>query len=144
MSSISAQDFQRLSGLQGYDLTLEVDALSRKYGMSPEQIMAALRSANPSSQATQEPFQPVASKALPALPTQPRQISMEGLHFDYDPTAEAKDRRTKVDQAIVCPGCGVALGIPSLSESNVHSASMKHFFINATSSIGFLAHRCEI
>lgn len=113
MGSISTQDFQRLSGLQGYDLTLEVDALSRKYGMSSEQIMAALRSANPSSQATQEPFQPVASKALPELPTQPRQISMEGLHFDYDPTAGAKDRRTKVDQAIVCPGCGVALGIPS-------------------------------
>ena len=58
MSSISAQDLQRLSGLQGYDLTLEVDALARKYGMSSEQIMAALRSANPSSQATQEPFQP--------------------------------------------------------------------------------------
>ena len=113
MSSISAQDLQRLAGLQGYDLTLEVDALSRKYGMTSDQIMAALRSANSSTQATQEPFQPVGSKTLPELPTQPRQISMEGLHFDYDPTAEAKDRRTKVDQAIVCPGCGVALGIPS-------------------------------
>ncbi|HII24469.1 MAG TPA: hypothetical protein HA313_01775, partial [Candidatus Poseidoniaceae archaeon] len=45
MSSISAQDLQRLAGLQGYDLTLEVDALSRKYGMTSDQIMAALRSA---------------------------------------------------------------------------------------------------
>ena len=38
MSSISAQDLQRLAGLQGYDLTLELDAMSRKYGMSPDEI----------------------------------------------------------------------------------------------------------
>ena len=38
MSAISPQDLQRLAGLQGYDLTLEIDAMARKYGMSPEQI----------------------------------------------------------------------------------------------------------
>ena len=113
MSSISAQDLQRLAGLQGYDLTLEIDAMSRKYGMSPDEIVAVLRTATQSQQPTQQPFEPVASKTVPDLPNRPREISMQGLHFDYDPTAGAKDKRAQVDQAIVCPGCGVALGIPS-------------------------------
>ena len=113
MSSISAQDLQRLAGLQGYDLTLEVDALARKYAMSADEIMSILRSATQSQQPSQQPFEPVASKTVPQLPNQPKQISMEGLHFDYDPTSGAKDRRAQVDQAIMCPGCGVALGIPS-------------------------------
>ena len=113
MSSISAQDLQRLAGLQGYDLTLEIDVMSRKYGMSPDQIVAILRSSNQSTQPTQQPFEPVASKTVPDLPNRPREISMQGLHFDYDPTAGAKDKRAQVDQAIMCPGCGVALGIPS-------------------------------
>ena len=113
MSSISAQDLQRLAGLQGYDLTLEIDVMSRKYGMSTDQIVAILRSSNQSTQPTQQPFEPVASKTVPELPNRPREISMQGLHFDYDPTAGAKDKRAQVDQAIMCPGCGVALGIPS-------------------------------
>ena len=46
MSSISAQDLQRLAGLQGYDLTLEIDALSRKYGMSPDEIVAVQEDIN--------------------------------------------------------------------------------------------------
>ena len=113
MSSISAQDLQRLAGLQGYDLTLEIDVMSRKYGMSPDEIVAILQSANQSQQPTQQSFEPVASKTVPELPNRPREISMQGLHFDYDPTAGAKDKRAQVDQAIMCPGCGVALGIPS-------------------------------
>ncbi|MFL2950766.1 MAG: hypothetical protein ACJZ56_07260 [Candidatus Thalassarchaeaceae archaeon] len=113
MSSISAQDLQRLAGLQGYDLTLEVDALARKYAMSADEIMSILRSASQSQQPSQQPFEPVASKTVPQIPNQPKQISMEGLHFDYDPTSGAKDRRAQVEQAIMCPGCGVALGIPS-------------------------------
>ena len=113
MSSISAQDLQRLAGLQGYELTLEMEALARKYAMSADEIMSILRSAGQSQQPSQQPFEPVASKTVPQLPNQPKHISMEGLHFDYDPTSGAKDRRTQVDQAIVCSGCGVALGIPS-------------------------------
>jgi hypothetical protein len=81
--------------------------------MSSDEIVAILRSSNQSQQPTQQPFEPVASKTVPELPNRPQEISMQGLHFDYDPTAGAKDKRAQVDQAIVCPGCGVALGIPS-------------------------------
>ncbi|MGB1633278.1 MAG: hypothetical protein ACPHEN_07865 [Candidatus Poseidoniaceae archaeon] len=113
MSSIPDQDLQRLAGLQGYDLTLEIDALSRKYGISPDEIVALLRAAKQPQQVSQQPFEPVASKEVPPIPNQPQQISMDGLRFDYDPTAGVKDKRAQVNQAITCPGCGVALGIPS-------------------------------
>ena len=113
MSSISPQDLQRLAGLQGYDLTLEIDALSRKHGISPDEIVALLRAADQPQQVSQQSFEPVASKEVPSIPNQPQKISMEGLRFEYDPTAGAKDKRAQVDQAIMCPGCGVALGIPS-------------------------------
>ena len=74
MSTISPQDLQRLAGLQGYDLTLEIDAMARKYGMSPEQIVTVLRAFSQ----PQQPFEPVASKSVPQLPTQPRHIAMDG------------------------------------------------------------------
>ncbi|MEC7168197.1 MAG: hypothetical protein VXW14_04335 [Candidatus Thermoplasmatota archaeon] len=126
MSSISPQDLQRLASLQGYDLTLEIDALSRKYGMAADQIMAILRSAQQPAPAANQPFEPVASKTIPQLPSQPRHISMEGLHFDYDPTAGAKSKRAQVDQAIMCPGCGVALGIPSRRPIKVKCPQCMH------------------
>ena len=81
MSSLTAQELQRLAGLQGYELTLEIDVLSRKYGITAEQIVAMLRSANQPRQESQQPFEPVASKKVPELPSQPRHISMEGLRL---------------------------------------------------------------
>ena len=77
MSAISPQDLQRLAGLQGYDLTLEIDAMARKYGMSPEQIVTVLRAFSQPQQPSQQPFEPVASKSVPQLPTQPRHIAMD-------------------------------------------------------------------
>ena len=111
MSSISAQDLQRLAGLQGYDLTLEIDALASMESV-PKEIVALLRAANQPQQVSQQPFEPVASKEVPPIPNQPQQISMDGLRFQYDPTHEVNSVH-QVDQAITCPGCGVALGIPS-------------------------------
>ncbi|MDB2333601.1 CBS domain-containing protein [Candidatus Poseidoniales archaeon] len=40
-------------------------------------------------------------------------IPVNQIRFKYDPTDGAKERRSQVDQAILCPACGVALGIPS-------------------------------
>lgn len=58
-------------------------------------------------------FQPVASKEVPQISSQAQTIPVDQMRFRYDPTDGAKERRAKVDQAILCPACGVALGIPS-------------------------------
>ena len=42
-------------------------------------------------------------------------ISVQSNHrFEYDPSPDASQRRQQVSQAINCPGCGAALGIPSI------------------------------
>ena len=129
MSSISAQDLQRLAGLQGYDLTLEIDALARKYAMSPDEIMSILRSASQSQQPSQQPFEPVASKTVPQLPNQPNHISMEGLHLT---TTQRVVRKIDVHKLIrqLCVRDVVLhleFQVDVLSKSNAHSACMSRF-----------------
>jgi hypothetical protein len=41
-------------------------------------------------------------------------IDKSRFRFEYDPTPGVSQRRQNVDQAIMCPGCGVALGIPAV------------------------------
>ena len=42
------------------------------------------------------------------------QLNKSNLRFEYDPSQEAAQRRSTVAQAILCPSCGVALGIPDV------------------------------
>ena len=34
--------------------------------------------------------------------------------FEYDPSPDASQRRQNISDAVGCPGCGAALGIPSI------------------------------
>ncbi|MFL2959197.1 MAG: hypothetical protein ACJZ5P_04010 [Candidatus Thalassarchaeaceae archaeon] len=47
---------------------------------------------------------------------------LENTHkyrFTYDPSQSGKRRQSEVDQAIVCPHCSAALGIPSIRPISV-------------------------
>jgi len=42
-------------------------------------------------------------------------IPVQNRHrFEYDPSPDASQRRQQVSQAITCPSCGAALGIPAI------------------------------
>ncbi|HII49799.1 MAG TPA: hypothetical protein HA322_00535 [Candidatus Poseidoniaceae archaeon] len=42
-------------------------------------------------------------------------IPVQNRHrFEYDPSPDASERRQQVSQAINCPSCGAALGIPAI------------------------------
>ena len=114
MSSIPVDVLTRISGLQGYERQLEVASVAQQYGMAPEEVEAiANRFSKGTPQSSMAGFQPVASKEVPQIPTQAQNIPVNQMRFKYDPTDGAKERRSQVDQAILCPACGVALGIPS-------------------------------
>lgn len=114
MSSIPVDVLTRLSGLQGYERQLEVVSVAQQYGMAPEEVEAiANRFAKGAPQPSMAGFQPVANKEVPQIPSQAQQIPVDQMRFQYDPTDGVKERRAKIDQAILCPACGVALGIPS-------------------------------
>ena len=59
------------------------------------------------------PFTPDVKEA-PSLPSTATMLDKSNFRFEYDPSQEAAQRRATVAQAILCPGCGVALGIPDV------------------------------
>ena len=72
--------------------------IGEKYGLTSAQILAMLPI---NRQAAQQSI----NTTLP--PT-------SNYRFEYDPSQDASQRRQQVSQAINCPGCGAALGIPAI------------------------------
>jgi len=102
---------------------LEIDRVCRQYGVDEETLRSLMTSfSQPAqTQSTQlgRPAPPAGREEITNMPrpappnNQPTYVNKDQFQFDYDPSIEAKQRRAMVEQAIVCPACGVALGIPS-------------------------------
>jgi hypothetical protein len=123
MLTLSPEDMAILRSLNGYDLTLEVSKMSTKYGLSGEQIMASLTQNGVAGYSASGEYDPTPKNiaAPPALENNYKDYSSSAqvldkskFRFEYDPTPGVEQRRQKVDQAIMCPGCGVPLGIPAI------------------------------
>ena len=123
MVTLAPDDMQILRSLRGYDLTLEIDKMSTKYGIAKNEILAMLnQNPNPGYNSSGE-YDPTPQSAVntpnPNLGykdynSAAKVIDKSSFRFEYDPTPGVDQRRQKVDQAILCPSCGVALGIPSV------------------------------
>lgn len=131
MTQVPSNELNRLLSLDGYDQMLEIDRVCRQYGIDEQSLRNLMASFSqpvqnsPSTdlyestlmQTNQEQGQQKTEFSQPLNPTpiinEPTYVNKDQFHFDYDPSVEAKQRRAMVDQAIVCPACGVALGIPS-------------------------------
>jgi len=135
MSTIPASELTVLASLSGYEQMLQIDQLARQYGIDEGEVkqqLAAIsvQSANeaPSGYNAAGEYDPSAGRSLVSQQhkenpfdseishpstSSPQIIEKVNLHYQYDPTEGAKQRRAQVDQAILCPACGVRLGIPS-------------------------------
>ena len=124
MALIPEHELRALKAMTGYDQLLELDRLCKAYGVDEATLQAAMASLGASS-VTQSPPAPApgswdtAHKEVPGLeravaPTTPTYVDKQRLHFEYDPSREAAQRREQVNQAILCSACGVALGIPDI------------------------------
>ncbi len=124
MASIPEHEIRALKAMTGYDQLLELDRLCKAYGVDEATLQAAMASLGTSS-AAQPPPAPASGswdtthKELPGLeravaPTTPTYVDKQRLHFEYDPSRGAAQRREQVNQAILCSACGVALGIPDI------------------------------
>lgn len=121
--TLEASDMTLLRSLSGSDLALEVANMSSKYGIPEATIMAMLPSQknsqylqfgdyDPSPQAT--PNVPVIDTNYKDNTTPSQVMDKSNFRFEYDPTPGVSQRRQNIDQAILCPSCGVALGIPAI------------------------------
>ena len=115
MTIISPEEFTLLMSLSGYEQNLKATNIGKKYGMSAGQIIAMLPN-QPASSGTK-----ITNVSMPIQP---------GRRFEYDPSPEAKDRRVNVTQAVNCPSCGAALGIPAIRPIKVTcpQCSEEHVF----------------
>ena len=116
MSGVPQHEITALRALTGYEQMLEMDRVMKQYGLSETELLELL---NPPGQgggntSTDAPAFIPDSKEAPRLPSTANLLDKSNFHFEYDPSAEAAQRRSAVTQAILCPGCGVALGIPDI------------------------------
>ena len=127
MSRIPAVLLQQFVGMSDYERTLAIDRASRDLGLSKVEILSQLdefqngqvKPTN-SSTTTQSTRETNFSQQEAQKEGSPR--FLENTHkyrFTYDPSHSGKKRQSEVNQAIVCPYCNAALGIPSIRPISV-------------------------
>lgn len=123
MVTLAPDDMEVLRSLSGYDLTLEIAKMSTKYGIAKNEILAMLSQNTIPGYDSSGVYDPspkslsnssTSDSEYKNYNTSAKVIDKSSFRFQYDPTPGVEQRREKVDQAILCPSCGVALGIPSI------------------------------
>ena len=124
MVTLTDDEIKNLQSLNGYDLTLEVAKISAKYGISEAEITAMTSQKAPAGYNSAGDYDPSPETTHPNPPdiqtnykdysSSAQVLDKSNFRFEYDPTPGVAQRRQNVDQAIMCPGCGVPLGIPSI------------------------------
>jgi len=122
MAGVPEQVLSALRALSGYEQMLEMDRIMGQYGISEAELLAAIQPngvGNAPQPAQNQPYNPTAPfvpgvKEAAPLPPPVAVLDKSKLRFEYDPSQEAAQRRASIAQAIACPGCGAALGIPDV------------------------------
>tara|TARA_B100000214_G_scaffold363575_1_gene329220 strand:- start:924 stop:1352 length:429 start_codon:yes stop_codon:yes gene_type:complete len=129
MSRIPAVLLQQFVGMSDYERTLAIDRASRELGMPKSEILLQLDEfQNGQVKPTNSPT-PTHSQSTRETNFSRQEVEKEGsprflenthkYRFTYDPSHSGKKRQSEVNQAIVCPHCNAALGIPSIRPISV-------------------------
>jgi hypothetical protein len=122
MAGVPEHVLAALRALSGYEQMLEMDRIMGQFGINEAELLALLQpngAGTAPAPAQTQPYNPSAPfvpgvKEAPTLPPPVAVLDKSKLRFEYDPSQEAAQRRASIAQAIACPGCGVALGIPDV------------------------------
>lgn len=122
MAGVPEHVLAALRALSGYEQMLEMDRIMGQFGINEAELLALLQpngAGTVPAPAQTQPYNPSAPfvpgvKEAPTLPPPVAVLDKSKLRFEYDPSQEAAQRRASIAQAIACPGCGAALGIPDV------------------------------
>ena len=122
MAGVPEHVLAALRALSGYEQMLEMDRIMGQFGISEAELLVLLQPngvGTVPAPAQTQPYNPSApfvpgAKEAPTLPPPVAVLDKSKLRFEYDPSQEAAQRRASIAQAIACPGCGAALGIPDV------------------------------
>ena len=130
---IPATKLQQFIGMDEYERKLTIDRLSRELGLSITEIESEIRD-------FEEGINSPSSKLEIDMPEKKSNFissdeSSEGApefisdahryRFTYDPSKDAKERQSNVNQAILCPHCNVGIGIPPIRPIKVMCPSCR-------------------
>ena len=119
---IPATKLQQFFGMDDYEKKLTIDRLSRELGLPISEIEKEIRD-------FEQGINTPSSKTDIDLPEKKSNFissteSSEGTpnfitdahryRFTYDPSKDAKERQSNVNQAILCPHCNVGIAIPPI------------------------------
>ena len=119
---IPATKLQQFIGMDDYEKKLTIDRLSRELGLPISEIEKEIRD-------FEQGINTPSSKTDIDLPEKKSNFissteSSEGTpnfitdahryRFTYDPSKDAKERHSNVNQAILCPHCNVGIAIPPI------------------------------
>ena len=103
MTIISPSEYDLLMSLTGQEKNMQASNIGKKYGLSSTQILSML------------PVQSTSGVTNPTPNSMNVNLTTGSSHrFEYDPSPDASQRRQNISDAVGCPGCGAALGIPSI------------------------------
>jgi len=123
MARIPAVILQHFIGLSDYERKLAIDKASRELGMTVEQIENEIESFqsggfNQDHPTAASPAEAPRRKSIFKRPSKQKEGGPEFIdeahryRFRYDPSEAGKARQENATQAITCPHCKAALGIP--------------------------------
>jgi hypothetical protein len=130
---IPATKLQQFIGMDDYERKLTIDRLSRELGLSITEIENEIRD-------FEQGINSPGSKLEIDMPEKKSNFissdeSSEGApefisdahryRFTYDPSKDAKERQSNVNQAILCPHCNVGIGIPPIRPIKVMCPSCR-------------------
>ena len=130
---IPATKLQQFIGMDEYERKLTIDRLSRELGLSITEIENEIRD-------FEQGINSPSSKLEIDMPEKKSNFissdeSSEGApefisdahryRFTYDPSKDAKERQSNVNQAILCPHCNVGIGIPPIRPIKVMCPSCR-------------------
>ena len=130
---IPGTKLQQFIGMDEYERKLTIDRLSRELGLSITEIESEIRD-------FEEGINSPSSKLEIDMPEKKSNFissheSSEGApefisdahryRFTYDPSKDAKERQSNVNQAILCPHCNVGIGIPPIRPIKVMCPSCR-------------------
>ena len=130
---IPAIKLQQFIGMDDYERKLTIDRLSRELGLSITEIENEIRD-------FEQGINSPGSKSEIDVPKNKSNFissdeSSEGApkfisdahryRFTYDPSKDAKERQSSVNQAILCPHCNVGIGIPPIRPIKVMCPSCR-------------------
>ena len=135
MSRIPAVLLQQFVGMSDYERTLAIDKISRELGIATSEVVSQLEefqsgTLKPSNQETnRDPNLGRESKFTTLDEGEGSPKYLQNTHkyrFSYDPSHSGKKRQSEIEQAIVCPNCNAALGIPSIRPISVKCPVCMH------------------